>query len=107
MDLLLRTALPLSVNLNCYATKIATHIKLPLSRLFSQSHSPLRSQPFEGEKRGGYRRESERCVIVVGKMRESTCDPLRLQHWRKTYHRFLYLRPPYMLGSSLLQIYDQ
>ena len=27
MDLLLRSALPLSVNLNCYATKVATHIK--------------------------------------------------------------------------------
>jgi len=28
MDLLLRLALPLSVNLNCYATKVATHMKL-------------------------------------------------------------------------------
>jgi len=28
MDLLLRSALPLSVNLNRYATKVATHIKL-------------------------------------------------------------------------------
>jgi len=32
MDLLLRSALPLSVNLNRYATKVASHIKLPLSR---------------------------------------------------------------------------
>ena len=29
MDLLLRSALPLSVNLNRYATKVATHIKFP------------------------------------------------------------------------------
>jgi len=27
MHLLLKLALPLSVNLNCYATKVATHIK--------------------------------------------------------------------------------
>jgi len=40
-------------------------------------------------------------------MRESTCDPLRLRHWRKAYRSFLYLRPPYVPGSSLLQIYDQ
>jgi len=28
MDLLLQSALPLSVNLNCYATKVATNINL-------------------------------------------------------------------------------
>jgi len=33
MDLLLRSALPLSVNLNCYATKVATHIELPAKLL--------------------------------------------------------------------------
>jgi len=35
-------ALPLSVNLNCYATKVAIHIKLPLSRSVLPE-----SRPFE------------------------------------------------------------
>jgi len=42
MNLLLRSALPLSVNLNCHATKVATHIKLPLSHLVLPE-----SRPFE------------------------------------------------------------
>jgi hypothetical protein len=42
MDHLLRSALPLSVNLNCYTTKVATHIKLPLPRSVLPE-----SRPFE------------------------------------------------------------
>jgi len=42
MDLLLWLALPLSVNWNCYVTKVATHIKLPLSRSVLPE-----SRPFE------------------------------------------------------------
>jgi hypothetical protein len=101
MDPLLRSALPLSVNLNRYATKVATHIKLPLSRSVLPE-----SRPFEVTRGGVRKREWEVCDRG-GKMRESTCDPLRLRHWRKAYRRCLYLRPPYVPGSSLLQIYDQ
>jgi len=75
--------------------------KLPLS------HSVLpESRPFEVTRGGVRKREWEVCDRG-GKMRESTCDPLRLRHWRKTYRRCLYLRPPYVPGSSLLQLYDQ
>jgi hypothetical protein len=87
--------------------KLRHTLSCPSLARFSRSHGPLRSRPFEGKKGGGWGRESERCAIAVGKMRESTCDPLRLRHWRKAYRRCLYLRPPYVPGSSLLQIYDQ
>jgi len=90
------------------SASLGYHYKLPLSRSVLPE-----SRPFEvttlWRGKGGWGRESERCAIVVGKMRESTCDPLRLWHWRKAYRRFLYLQPPYVPGSSLLQtwIYDQ
>jgi len=54
-------------------------ISCPSLARFSRSHGLWGHDPLKGKR--GWGRESERCAIVVGKMRESTCDPLRLWHW--------------------------
>jgi len=62
MDLLLRSALPLSVNLNRYATKVATHIKLPLSRsVLPESRSFEVTTLWRGKRGGVRKREWEVC----------------------------------------------
>jgi len=73
--------------------KPSRKISCPSLARFSRSHGPLRSRPFEGKKGGGWGRESERCAIAVGKMRESTCDPLRLRHWRNLPQVFIPAAP--------------
>ena len=56
-----RSALPLSVNSNSYGTKVATHIKLPLSRSVLLESLPFEVTTLEGGKGGVRKREWEVC----------------------------------------------